>query len=353
MFASIRGDWLISTPNGTHIPSPPWGIRNVRLRKNFRYGFDDPTQWPQAYVHEFRHLAAIPVKPSDPQDPLSIMWWDLHKDDFVLEGGSIVDGLGRISRHRFAPFEEARRAMVTRVYSHVSSHSVPSPKLHPLLKSLNHTCARIDTIPSTLSEAQFGLTEFQRLYLELHGLLDFLEIYLPRIDSTSSEPPAPTSCIGAFTSNPQIAQDLFDAGLPVYFTRKLSDITLNHLPNIFHFVSPIEPDQRLLFDAQPTPFPTIYSGPSNTPDKHIAIHNYTRSRMTHKDPFGGEHVVNAAAASSVSLLANLSRPVPMAKLLQHRNHQSKSSSSRHPHTRPSRPNRQGLSSRLQMDACLF
>jgi hypothetical protein len=48
----------------------------VKLRADIRYGPDDPTLWPQPWVGLYCHLGAIPRKPDDPNDSLSIMWWD-------------------------------------------------------------------------------------------------------------------------------------------------------------------------------------------------------------------------------------------------------------------------------------
>jgi hypothetical protein len=62
----------------------------VKLRADKRYGPDDATLWPQPWVEMFCHLGAIPRKPDDPNDDLSIMWWDPTPDDFQFFGSSTI-----------------------------------------------------------------------------------------------------------------------------------------------------------------------------------------------------------------------------------------------------------------------
>ena len=69
----------------------------VKLRADVRYGLDDPMLWPQPWVANYCHLGAVPRKPDNPNDPLSIMWWDPTGDDFESFGGSLIDGLGQLS----------------------------------------------------------------------------------------------------------------------------------------------------------------------------------------------------------------------------------------------------------------
>jgi hypothetical protein len=59
-------------------------------RSDKHYGPDDATLWPQPWVEMFCHLGAIPRKLDDPNDNLSIMWWDSTPDDFQFFGSSTI-----------------------------------------------------------------------------------------------------------------------------------------------------------------------------------------------------------------------------------------------------------------------
>lgn len=63
----------------------------IYLHSDFRYGPDNHTLCPQPYLNEYPHLGAIPMRPEDPEDPLSIMWWNPTLDDFELSTAGILD----------------------------------------------------------------------------------------------------------------------------------------------------------------------------------------------------------------------------------------------------------------------
>ena len=154
--------------------------REVYLRADVRYGPDDPTLWPQPWVSVYCHLGAIPRKPNDSNDPLSIMWWNPTHDDFESFDGALVDGLGELSRSKFLSFQ----AMMTSLENRIEDYKKTSPKSNHLLtvlvKAMQDACVRLGSLKTTFSEMRFGVTEFQRYYLEVRGCLDYLELYKPR-----------------------------------------------------------------------------------------------------------------------------------------------------------------------------
>src|SRR5271168_1743680 len=88
--SSCRGLCLYDAqPNSNFLPATQ--STEVKLRADLRYGPDDPMLWPQPWVDNYCHLGAIPRKPDDPNDSLSIMWWDPTSDDFESFGSSLVN----------------------------------------------------------------------------------------------------------------------------------------------------------------------------------------------------------------------------------------------------------------------
>jgi hypothetical protein len=63
----------------------------MKLHADIRYGPDNATLWPQPWVEMYCHLGAIPRKPDDPNDRLSIMWWEPTHDDFLLMAVLLMD----------------------------------------------------------------------------------------------------------------------------------------------------------------------------------------------------------------------------------------------------------------------
>ena len=64
-------------------------------------------------------------------------------------------------------------------------------------------------------EMKFGVTEFQQYYLETLGIFDYLEIYKPHMDGIKTHTGSVDNHMGIFTSVLRVAQEFFDASLPV------------------------------------------------------------------------------------------------------------------------------------------
>ena len=71
-----------------------------------------------------------------------------------------------------------------------------------LSKAVLHACVQISCLMTTFLEMKFGITEFQWYYLETLGLIDYLEIYKPRIDGIQTHTGSVDNCMGVFTSVP-------------------------------------------------------------------------------------------------------------------------------------------------------
>jgi hypothetical protein len=91
------------------------------------------------------------------------------------------------------------------------------------------------------------VTEFQRCYLELHGFLDYLEIYQPRMEGILTPATTVEKCVGAITVSPRVVQDFFTAGLPVWFVQPCKTGPFPY--NVLNVVTPLEPTNFLCLDS--------------------------------------------------------------------------------------------------------
>ena len=173
------GDWLITMPNQDVMWLPPWDKCCVCLRANVRYGFDDPTLWPQVYVVEYCHLGAILRQPEDYNDPFNIMWWNLMRDDFVFSPNSLVNGIGLLVKEKCEIFDTCRRQLLKRVDEYKATAASPHYYLLSITRAMNHAGIRLGCLAALLIETKFGITEFQHYYLEAVALLDYLQVYKP------------------------------------------------------------------------------------------------------------------------------------------------------------------------------
>ena len=280
--ATAIGQFVCTTPNQDQIYLPPTEKRDVFLRSDFRYGPDDHTLWPQPFLIEYPHLGAIPRQPEDPKDPLSIMWWNPSRADFFPLENGVLDGMGQLSTSKYWGFQEMSKDLKERVEKY-KKMSTPNSFLSLLVRLMDDSLIRMGSLKSPFGLLWFKIAEFQRLYLETYALLDYLEIYKPRMDG--QQPPATTvaNCIGAVTNLPHVVQYFHNAGLPIWFLRHW---TTGPFPNnVLTVVSPLNPDDSLCVSPRDPPFPVIYRGYLNSKEKHDAIHCYSRKWFVFKDPF--------------------------------------------------------------------
>jgi hypothetical protein len=302
--AAVFPFYVCTTPNQDKIPLPPMQKRELFLRSDFRYGPDDPTLWPQPYLTHYPHLGAIPRRPEDPSHPLSIMWWNPTRDDFRPLENDFMEGLGQLSIPNVWKFEEKVRETDDKITEYRKTTSQPNPLLLLLATSLRHAMSRLRSMKSAFGQMRFGVTEFQRYYLEIHALLDYLQIYKPRMDGAQPAATAVANCIGVFTNVLHVAQDFQTAGLPVWLMHHWKGGPFPY--NVLKVVTPQDPVDSLCFSHQDPPFPVIYRGFMNTPEKHDAIHSYSRIWLAFKDPFQDEPpsvpTSNAAQRASCELI---------------------------------------------------
>jgi hypothetical protein len=301
--AALPG-YVCTTPNQDKIPLPPMRQGEVFLRSDYRYGPDDPTLWPQPYLTRYPHLGAIPRRPEDPDHSLSIMWWNPTRDDFRPLKNDVMEGLGQLSLSYLWKFEEMMKETEDKITEYRKTTSKPNPLLFLLAISMRHALFRLRSLKSAFGQMRFGVTEFQRYYLETHALLDYLQIYKPRMDGAQLAETGVANCIGAFTNVPRVAQDFKTAGLPVWLVHPWETGPFPH--NVLQVVTPLDPVNSLCISQHDPPFPVIYRGYMNTFEKHDAIHCYSRTWLVFKDPFQGDppsvHTSNAVQRTSCLLI---------------------------------------------------
>lgn len=259
----------------------------VRRRADVRYGPDDPTLWPQPWVEPSCHLGAIPRKPDDPNDCLSVMWWEPTIDDFESSGGSLVDGLGQLSGSKFVPLRRMISSLEERIEDHKRAFAKTNRHLLMLVRAMRDAFIRLDSLKTTFTEMRIGVAEFQRYYLEIYGCLDYLEIYKPRMEGTRPAAESVMNCVGAITNLPSIVQDFYTAGLPIWFLRPSTFWDSPVRCNILEIVTPLDPADVLCVSDHYPPFPTIFYGPSTDPRRNESFYAQSRKWLVFKDPFGG------------------------------------------------------------------
>ncbi|KAJ7257408.1 hypothetical protein C8J57DRAFT_1516867 [Mycena rebaudengoi] len=287
--ASLAGvDYFITT-NTDYIPAlPSLKVPHALfLRSDMRYGTDDPALWPQEWTDDYCHFAAIAEPGSRPD--IDVMWWDPSPADFEV-GSAITRGLGKLRPQRVSQFLPPINQLVAQCTDMRKTSKVP-PLIGELINIVLMWVEQLQTLPSTYVKMVYAVTSMQRTFLQLDALYHYITVYQPRMRDYTKAPANNTPvarCMGAFTSVPAKAQQLFAARLPFWFLRPFYVFDAE---NILAIVELREPTSI----AGPSTFapPIVYSG-NSTREKMTAILRAAIQTPWYQDPF-------ATGSSSSSL----------------------------------------------------
>ncbi|KAF8211632.1 hypothetical protein K438DRAFT_1752328 [Mycena galopus ATCC 62051] len=304
-FVKIQGETFLVTTNTTYVPEPVI-TKKVFIRDNMRYGVDDYTLWPQKFTQKHPHLAAIPRLAQRPD--LQVMWWEPTRADFVA-GSTITRGLGKLCSEKLREMTDKVQSLIVR-YNDYKKSIFPRtpPETHDqVLQGMILALERLELLPTTYDKMRFGVATLQTHYLEMEGLVDWMTVYVPMVNTLSAQRSAadPAPCMGTFVHEPVIAQQLHKMGLPFWFLRPSHQFDTE---NILKLVDLTRPSLFLSAECPPDIVP-VYSG-SNVEEKIAAMTKEAQKMAWCPDPFadpptgrwsaGVEHGTSFPASSSSS-----------------------------------------------------
>lgn len=286
--------WVVTSPNQPHIMDPPLGIRDVHAFEDGHYGYDDRSRYPQFYSAKFEYYACIPRRCAQ----LDMLWWTPKRDDCPLIPGVVERDICVLRPEPLKSLQELRDKYYALVEEYIASRKL---SLLGMLATHMSQCFERLSMGMSFRSLVSCVADFQRGCLDIHGLLNFVKTFLPRMHSpptelaplfsfcTSSASSAPLlknhpcddSLMGAFTHHLDDAQRLHQMGIPVWLIRPSFDIPpsmtvhyyagvkeLQRTPNKtdgpivtteFHSISAKYPYPKTLF-----PFPRLYRGAPGT-----------------------------------------------------------------------------------------
>ena len=301
----LQAKFFVTSANQPYIPNPPLGDqRQVQLRANSLYGNDDPILWPQPYMPFNAHFAAIP-RPNSLEGH-DIIWW--HPEDRYFEqhsfGTSPFLGLGKLVSPKFKCLEASVTSLLKRIEKYASSSPAQHhpPTLKPYVKWLEHGLVQLQSVYTTFQQMVFIMRSIQRVWLETTALLDYMEVYKPRMDGHSPPAACIADTIGAFTNSIQVAQDFFTAGLPCWLIKPTSTFVDQNILNIVELFNP-----TFILDRHPFPYPVIFKGPASAEEKYNSIHRYARNFLRCPDPFNATSVHEAPMSTAVDPVSAVAR----------------------------------------------
>jgi hypothetical protein len=281
----LNGRFFITSPNQDNIFLPPLGDnRPVRLRADSRYADDDPILWPQPYVEYFAHYGAIPRPHSLPLH--EVIWWTPTHDDFErhTDPTTLIHGLGKLSYPKFIALKTSVDYLLKRIrrYQAATPSEFHPRALPPWVKMLEHGLAQLQSIHMNFRQLEFTVRDVQRFWLELTALLDYMDIYKPRMDGYLPKADVVANTIGVFTSDLRVAQDFFAAGLPYWLIRPASDYTDQTIVRVVRLELP---EGLVTLTPHRFSYPVIFFGKADDVKKYQSIHRYARNFLRAPDPF--------------------------------------------------------------------
>jgi hypothetical protein len=211
------------------------------------------------------------------------MWELPSRADFAPDDG-ILGGIGKLHHTFFGGMQRYSAVILERAALPEFTSPVLVSELVTTLKLLLY---HLEFISTTFRTMQIVVRETQRVCLELRALLDFEEIFRPRMAQSISMTSVNPDIMGAFTNDLGVCDTLFRAGIPVWLVRPssaLHSIRVRARAPLLVATDTIPLDRP---SGPPHPFHrTIYVGAGNKLEKYIAIAQYVRQLLRFPDPFG-------------------------------------------------------------------
>ena len=275
----------ISSPYCEYIPLPPGPRCNVYPRFDGRFGADDHTQWPQPFSEKFPHLSCISKKTEGHEH--SVIWQDPVKGDFERLRHNVENvDLGKWSEWWLQSLSRSSKWLLEEVARRrtnnkaLDSHS----EIAPLSVHLERALSRLRAVSMTYRGAMISLRLVQRIWLELHGLMEYVDKYLPFMEGRAPPTEQLADVIGCFVHTAHDAERLFTAGIPYWMVCPLRTFDKE---NILSIGTIVKPDHLLVVEDQSTYAPRIYQGESNN-NRYLAICNFLLKYMHYANPFIGD-----------------------------------------------------------------
>ncbi|KAJ7140661.1 hypothetical protein C8R44DRAFT_866365 [Mycena epipterygia] len=326
--AQLGAQEYFITTNTEYVPALPslQLPHALFLREDMRYGTDDPILWPQQWTERYCHFPVIAEKGT--RADLQAMWWNPSPADFVV-GSAITRGLGRLSHVRMSRLTAPIDELVTRVDTLRRASQTPiAPLFDQLVQTIHIWSEQLRTLPTKYNKMVFAITSLQRAVLELDALYNYITIYKPRIENalrtSSTSPDTPNNtpiaeCVGAFTTDPAVAQQLWAARVPFWFLRPTYVFDAE---NILQVVSLLEPDWISARAAGPGGPEVIYSG-NSTLEKIAAIHREAVQKPWYHDPFETASTLAPPAATQPSSTVPSAVPIASSSHSAQRSNESR------------------------------
>ncbi|TBU34262.1 hypothetical protein BD311DRAFT_774071 [Dichomitus squalens] len=214
-------DFVVTTPNAKWVPEIAVAHSEITTFDDGRWGRHEYSRWPQQFTRDAFHIHCIPVKPRR-NGPRDVLWRTLCRLDWKPFSCGVV-GLGFLDK-------ELEKQLATEVEDAIKRfRKCPSDDKgwneigKFLVVCVRHALDRLRSLPAVPGVIISLAAHVQRLTLELYGLIEWLEKVRMRVKEQVDCRLAVLDVLGAYTSDPSVAQMLHRAGVPVWLLQPYGD----------------------------------------------------------------------------------------------------------------------------------
>ncbi|KAK7028100.1 hypothetical protein VNI00_014915 [Paramarasmius palmivorus] len=277
---------FVTSPNTTVIADPVYGKRNIRMRKDYHFGEEDPMYFPQPYNESVAHLAVIPLPSLEPDHPHAVAWVQPRPEHFqhisMNQNSDICAGLGVISSDLRTMMERS----TARVFERCTEFLPPfhkDPFISEYVAALRFMQAQLKCAMDR--ERAFRTWAIcQRVYLELVARLDWIKVY--QFGAVVARKLA--RVVGALVDDLDTAVKLGLLNIPFWYTRPTNE--MNDYIRVDKWIPPQAAAETLkirthgfalcMDDTSPMQ-PPVYAGPVRTTDltRYQSMSAFIRERV--------------------------------------------------------------------------
>ena len=157
--------------------------------------------------------------------------------------------------------------------------------------------------------AQFVVCDLQRVWLHLWAMLDYMEIFKPRMDGLAPPSQGVHDTVGCYTNSIWVAQDMYTAGLPSWLIRSSASSTnqkIVSMGDIFH------PEDYLILELHPFKYLVIFKWPATSLEKYQKREYFSHNFLCSRDAFS---LPSSPVSASTTLLSSGTAQPSMLLLL--------------------------------------
>ncbi|PIL27282.1 hypothetical protein GSI_10429 [Ganoderma sinense ZZ0214-1] len=214
--------FVFTSPNMDFVPDYPVHKEVINTNEDGRWGLHEYSRWPQPYVDSMMHLACIPRQPALPHLP-RVLFKSLHpSSDWTERIELMVKGLGFVYQETRSELAKAANLAIQRFHATKNVRENVQRYGDFLVMLLRQVVDRMTYVASHSRTAIAVAAHVQRLCLELAGLKTYVELVVPRLESTVDFSPTLLPVLGGFVRDLTDAQTWCRLGLPVWLIQPLT-----------------------------------------------------------------------------------------------------------------------------------